>query len=71
MLVDLAMKHGCGKIMLLNQKPREDKAKEDNLNGEPFVLRNWSYFGFKEKIAYKCKMVGIKLGQDKETEIEE
>lgn len=67
MLVDLAVKHGCGKIMLLNQKPREDKAKEDNQNGEPFVLRNWSYYGFKEKIAYKCKMVGIKLGQDKET----
>lgn len=66
MLVDLAVKHGCGKIMLLNQKPREDKAKEDNMNGEPFVLRNWSYYGFKEKIAYKCKMVGIKLGQDKE-----
>ena len=67
MLVDLAVKHGCGKIMLLNQKPREDKAKEDNLNGEPFVLRNWSYYGLKEKISYKCKMVGIKLGQDKET----
>ena len=67
MLVDLAVKHGCGKIMLLNQKPREDKAKEDNQNGEPFVLRNWSYYGFKEKIAYKCKMVGIKIGQDKET----
>lgn len=70
MLVDLAVKHGCGKIMLLNQKPREDKAKEDNQNGEPFVLRNWSYYGFKEKIAYKCKMVGIKLCQDKETEEE-
>ena len=70
MLVDLAVKHGCGKIMLLNQKPREDKAKEDNLNGEPFVLRNWSYYGLKEKIAYKCKMVGITLGQDKEIEEE-
>lgn len=66
LLVDLAVKHGCGSIMLLNQKPREDKAKGDNQKGEPFVLRNWSYYGFKEKIAYKCKMVGIKLGQDKE-----
>jgi hypothetical protein len=70
LLVDLAVKHGCGKIMLLNQKPREDKAKEDNMNGEPFVLRNWSYYGFKEKIAYKCKMVRIKLVQDKEKEEE-
>ena len=68
MLVDLALKHECGKIVLINQKPREDKAKEDNQNGEPFVLRNWSYYGFKEKIAYKCKMVGVKLLQDKEDE---
>ena len=71
MLVDLAVKHKCGNIVLLNQKPREDKAKEDNKNGEPFVLRNWSYYGFKEKIAYKCKMVGIKLMQDKDSEQEE
>lgn len=73
MLVDLAIKHECGTISLLNQKPRENKAKEDNQKGEPFVLRNWSYYGFKDKIAYKCKMVGIKLEQDKEKvkEIEE
>lgn len=66
MLVNLAVKHGCGTIALLNQKPREDKAKEDNLNGEPFVLRNWSYYGLKEKISYKAKMVGIEVVQDKE-----
>ena len=70
MLVDLAVKHKCGRIVLLNQKPREDKAKDDNQDGEPFVLRNWSYYGFKDKIAYKCKMCGIKLEQDKEIENE-
>jgi len=64
MLVDLAVKHGCGTIMLMNQKAREDKAKEDNQNGEPFVLRNWSYFGLKEKIGYKCKRVGVVLKED-------
>ena len=69
LLVDLAVKHKCGQIVLMNQKPREDKAKEDNMNGEPFVLRNWSYYGFKEKIAYKCKMCGIKLSQDKEEKV--
>ena len=69
MLVDLAVKHGCGKIALLNQKPREDKAKEDNQNGEPFVLRNWSYYGLKEKISYKAKIVGIKVVQDKEEKV--
>ena len=71
MLVDLAIKHKCGNIVLLNQKPREDKAKEDNQNGEPFVLRNWSYYGLKEKISYKCKMCGITLKQDKEAENED
>lgn len=63
MLVDLAVKHGCGKIVLLRQNQRENKTKENNKNGEPFVLRNWSYFSLKEKIAYKCKMAGIKLCQ--------
>lgn len=64
MLVDMAVKHGCGKIVLLKQSEREEKAKKDNMNGEPFVLRNWSYYGLKDKIGYKCKMVGIKLEQE-------
>ena len=69
MLVDLAVKHECGVIHLINQEPRENKAKEDNQKGEPFVLRNWSYYGLKEKICYKAKMVGIKVIQDKEKEL--
>lgn len=71
LLVDLAVKHKCGKIVLMYQTPREEEAKEANQNGEPLVLRNWSYYGFKEKIAYKCKMTGIKLIVDKEEEKEE
>lgn len=64
MLVDIAVKNGCGTISLLNQKEREEKAKEDNQKGEPFVLRNWSYFGLKTKIAYKANMVGIKVVEE-------
>lgn len=60
-LVNLAVSHGCGTVFLVNQKEREDKAKSDNKKGKPTVLRNWSYFGLKEKISYKCKMAGIKL----------
>lgn len=71
LLVDLAVKHRCGKIVLMHQIPREEEAKEANQNGEPLVLRNWSYYGLKDKIAYKCKMVGIKLIVDKEEEKEE
>lgn len=65
MLVDLAIKHGCGQIILMNQIHREDEAKEDNKKGEPFVLRNWTYYGLKEKIEYKSKMVGISVKVEK------
>ena len=65
MLVDLAVKHQCDEIVLMKQTSREDEAKEDNQNGEPFVLRNWSYFGLKQKIEYKAKIYGIKLTVEK------
>ena len=61
LLVDLAVKHKCGNIVLMNQTHREDDAKSENAEGDNFVLRNWTYYGLKEKIAYKCKMVGIKM----------
>lgn len=61
MLVDLAVKNKCGQIMLLNQEPREAKAKEDNEQGNNFVLRNWSYYGLIDKITYKSKMYGIEV----------
>lgn len=61
LLVDLAVKHSCGKIVLMNQTHREDDAKCENAEGDNFVLRNWTYYGLKEKIAYKCKMYGIKM----------
>ena len=64
MLVDLAMKHKCGKIVLVNQKEREEKAKEENMRGEPFLLRNWSYYGLKDKIKYKSKMMGIEVEEE-------
>lgn len=65
MLIDLAIKHSCSEIVLMKQTHREDKAKEENMNEEPLVLRNWSYYGLKEKISYKCKMAGIKLTEEK------
>lgn len=60
-LVDRAIKNHCGTIVLVNQEPREEEAKVDNQNGEPFVLRNWSYYGLKNMISYKAKMVGIEV----------
>ncbi len=61
MLVDKAIKNHCGIIVLVNQEPREIEAKEDNQKGEPFLLRNWSYYGLKTMISYKAKMVGINV----------
>ena len=71
MLVDLAVSHGCGTIYLVNQKPREEEAKTDNQEGEPFLLRNWSYYGLKQKISYKCKMCGIELKELGKSDIED
>ena len=65
--MDLAVNHGCGTIYLVDQKPRELRAKLDNEEGKALVLRNWSYYGLKQKIQYKCKLHGIamkELGQN-------
>ena len=61
MLVDKAIQNHCGTIVLVNQDPREVEAREANQKGEPFVLRNWSYYGLKTMIDYKAKMVGIEM----------
>lgn len=55
-IIDLAVKHGCGKLRLCKQTEREANAKLDKLN-----LRNWSYYGLIEKIKYKADREGITL----------
>lgn len=65
MLIDMAVKHKCGTIVLMNQTHREEEAKEQNAEGDNLVLRNWTYYGLKDKISYKCKMAGIKLEIEK------
>lgn len=61
MLVDIAIKNRCSELVLMRQIEREEEAKEQNLKGEPLILRNWSYYGLKDKIKYKADRVGIKL----------
>ena len=65
-LINRAVKNRCATIILVDQEEREQKAKEDNQRGEPFVLRNWSYYGLKTMIAYKARMVGIEVIAPKE-----
>lgn len=64
-LINRAIKYKCGKIVLLNQSPQEEEAKLLAARGQPFLLRNWSYFGLKTKIQYKADKVGIEIISDK------
>ena len=66
LLVKAAIDNECGTIKLLNQKKREKTAQKNAEKGSTFVLRNWSYFGLKEKIKYKAALFGIKFISDKE-----
>ena len=61
MLVDIAVQNKCAEIVLVNQKQREKQAKEENKNGDNYVLRNWSYYSLKSKINYKAELAGIKV----------
>lgn len=55
-LIDICVKAQAGTLLLVNQSYKEEVAKDD-----PFILRNWSYFGLIEKIKYKANMVGINV----------
>jgi hypothetical protein len=55
-LIDLCVKHNVATLLLVNQQEKEAAAQEDE-----FLLRNWSYYQLKEKIAHKASMVGITL----------
>ena len=54
MLINICVKHGAATLILIDQKEKEDAAKEDE-----FLLRNWSYHALKEKISYKAEKAGI------------
>lgn len=55
-LIDLCIKTQAGTLLLVNQQQKEEVAKN-----EEFLLRNWSYYGLKEKIAYKAQKAGINV----------
>ena len=65
-LVNLALKHKCGTIELLERKTCEEGGEKNGKKSNPLILRNWSYFGLKDKISYKAGMAGIKLVHDKD-----
>lgn len=55
-LIDFCVKNKCGKLVLKNQQEKELEAKADEK-----LLRNWTYFGMKEKIMYKANIQGIEV----------
>ena len=55
-LIDWCLKLKCGKLILKDQESVEDVVK-----GNDFLLRNWGYFGIKDKLKYKCGLHGIEL----------
>jgi len=57
-LVDLCVAYRCGKLILVDQKEKEEEAKDPK---NQFLLRNWSYHGLINMIQYKCKKFGIEL----------
>lgn len=55
-VIKTCVKLGCGTLVLLDQEEKEEQAKQN----EP-ILRNWSYFGFKQMLEYKAKAEGINI----------
>jgi IS605 OrfB family transposase len=58
-LIAVCLEHSAGTLVLQDQTVKEEEAKKDE-----FVLRNWSYYGLKEKISYKAIRHGITLVVD-------
>jgi len=56
MLVDYAIENKCKTINLVNLTEKENEAKKN-----PFLLRNWSYYGLRKNIEYKANLYGIKV----------
>lgn len=55
-VIDLCVAHRAATLILVNQREKEVQAKNN-----VFVVRNWSYGGLKEKLAYKAACAGITI----------
>jgi IS605 OrfB family transposase len=55
-VIDLCVAHRAATLILVNQQEKEAQAKNN-----AFILRNWSYGGLKEKLAYKAARAGITI----------
>jgi IS605 OrfB family transposase len=53
-LIEFCLRHRAASLILRAQAGQEEEAKSN-----PFLLRNWTYYGLKEKISYKAARYGI------------
>lgn len=58
-LINLCIKYKVGKIVLENMTEVKEATKDNE-----FLLRNWSYFGLKEKISYKSNKYNIEVTEN-------
>lgn len=65
-LINLCLKFKAGIIELENLPEVIEQTKENE-----FLLRNWGYYGLKEKIKYKCNKYGIEVIEPKEIKVPE
>ncbi len=63
-LVKLAKDNNCEAIVLVGYKNLKRYAKENELDDQKFVLRNWSYYSMESKIDYKAKRYGIRIAYE-------
>ena len=64
LLVMEAKRQECQTIVLCKQEERELEAKAEHKAKNHCLLRNWSYFGLKDKISYKAAQIGIKVVEE-------
>ena len=57
-IINFCVKNNCGTLKLIDIDNNVENLKEDE---NKFILRNWTYYGFLDKIKYKANMVGIKI----------
>ena len=64
LLVMEAKRQECSTIVLCKQEERELEAKAEHKAKNHCLLRNWSYYGLKDKITYKAAQFGIKVVEE-------
>ena len=65
LIIDYCIKNNCGTLKIIDIDQVVEDLKEDE---NKFILRNWKYYGFLDKIKYKANMVGINVIFEKKIE---